>query len=172
MKKPILIMLFAVLVLTAGFTLMNFDTLSKAAIASAATIFNKNDRADSLVVKIKTDSEVQTYYTFSKIGYVRSDEPSFLLESIPTKDKKPFYQWIDKNKYNQSPQTTNIEIAILAGDGSAISTLIYKDCKVDNYFAYVDDSKGSFSLSGEQNTKPEIRDVVKFTCVGFSISTK
>ncbi len=153
------------------FSLNSTGMFSETLIASGVKLFDKNDRADSIVVRFIQEhiNKEEKYYTFSKIGFVKSSTPKFMLESVPTKDKKPYYEFIEKHYNNGLSKSFTVEIDILAGDGSKIETLQYKKCQVESYFVYVNDSKGKFSLTGESISGMEIRDVTKFECTTFSI---
>ena len=154
-------------------TLISLTGLNDSIFSDAVKFLNPQDRADSIAVRINTGSEQKEYYSFSKIGYVKSNDHSFLLESIPSKDKLSYYKLVN-NSLN-SPIFGNFDVAIdiIAGDGSVIETLQYKKCKVEEYFTYVNDSKGKYRLTGDDTSKGlEIRDVTKLTCIGFSINIK
>lgn len=139
-----------------------------------ATVKNlgNTERAESIVVRIQTEKELK-FFTFSKLGFVKSKTVQFLLESLPTNDKKPFYNLVAKS-LNHSPDARpfDVNIDLVAGDGSIIHTLNYKKCTIESYFVYVNDSKGDYRFSKDKTDRMEIRDVTKFDCMGFSITVQ
>lgn len=127
--------------------------------------------AESLVVTIHQDTE-QKYYTFSKIGYVKSKNIEYTLESVPSKDKKSYYELVAKFLNQRSTaRPFDISIDIMASDGTLIETLDYKTCNITSYFVYVNDSKGDYRFIKDNKDRMEIRDVTKFECVGLLIRT-
>ncbi len=129
------------------------------------------DFADSISVTIANGDGKLKINSFSKIGFVKSNGIEFLLESTPSKDKKPYYKLVDKSltNINSRPQY-NIDIEVIAVDGSIIETLNYKKCTITEYFLYIDDSKGKSKSVDKKQPKMEIRDVTKFECVSLRIS--
>jgi len=138
----------------------------------AGKTLNEADVAKSLLVRVKSDgdSREKTFDSFSRIGFVRSSNVEFLLESLPSKDKKPFYELVEKSLATSNPPLMNINIDVFSGDGSLIETLNYKRCVVTSYFIHVNDSKGKFSFLQDGNSDMEIREITKFECAGFKIS--
>lgn len=112
--------------------------------------------------------------SFSRVGFV-SGEANFLLESVPSKDKKPFYKLVkasleDKRQVNQNTRM-NVYLDVFSGDGEIIQTLAYKGCRVTEYFIHGVDSKGTIRFTEDDGTV-EIREVTKFQCISFSINTE
>lgn len=112
-----------------------------------------------------------TFDSFSRVGFV-DGEGNFLLESVPSKDKKPFYLLVKNSLNSKNPLITNtrmnIAIDIFSGDGEVIETLLYKECSVTEYFVHGVDSKGKIFFLEEDGTV-EIREVTKFSCTSFSL---
>ncbi len=134
------------------------------------TNLDKNDYATNFVVRfIDQDGVEHVFYTFSKIDFVKSSEIKFQLDSIPSKDKEQFYEFVSQSMKNTNSVRFDVSIDLLAADGSLIETLNYKKCLVEEYFVYVNDSKGKFSFLEDANSKLEIRDATQFECVGFTI---
>ena len=133
---------------------------------------DENNFADSIVVTIITGNEKLKLDTFLKIGFVKSKNIEFLLESTPGKDKKPYYKIVEKSLSSSqiSPTFIDINVDVVAGDGSIIETLQYKRCTIVEYFVYISDSKGKLSFLESKSSKMEIREVSKFACNGLSIS--
>lgn len=112
--------------------------------------------------------------SFSRVGFV-SGNANFLLESVPSQDKKPFYKLVkasleDKKQISQNTRM-NIYLDIFSGDGKIIETLSYKGCRVTEYFIHGVDSKGTIRFTEDDGTV-EIREVTKFECISVSIDTE
>jgi len=130
----------------------------------------ENKRAENIVVHMYDRTNDLTFYTFSKIGFVRSAGHEFSLESIPSEDKQPLYQYIAKNLNAPYPERFEIDIDLVSADGSIIETLNYNKCLITAYFVYSNDSKGKYRFSDSLPAKMELRDITKFECHGFSLT--
>ena len=110
--------------------------------------------------------------SFSRLGFV-SASTSFLLESVPSEDKKPFYKFVKKSlESNQNmlanPTLLDVKIDIFSGDYDLINTLSYEKCFVIDYFVHSVDSRGKIPFI-EGNDGIEIREVTKFSCNSFHL---
>ena len=132
-----------------------------------------DNAAKSIIVHANREgsSIVRTYDSFSRIGFV-SGEGSFLLESVPSLDKKEFYEFIKDSLDKKNiidRELINIDIDIYSGNGKLIETLEYGRCELDEYFVHSVDSLGKISfIEGEDAI--EIREVTKLECDSFTIS--
>lgn len=134
---------------------------------------NSEDAAKSIQVRVTpvgTNNE-RVYDSFSRIGFVAGGS-NFLLESVPSKDKKSFYSLVktsleDKNRLSKS-NLLDVSIDIFSGDGEVIETLVYKQCSVTEYFVHVIDSKGTI-LFLKDDGSVEIREVTKFQCISLTL---
>lgn len=145
-----------------------------------------NTMAQSIVVHFTTSTDTMTFNTFSKIGMFGLTEvgpaapstdsggpPQFYLESIPTKDKQSYYNFV--NQYMNIAATNsdyplfNVSIDILAGDGSLVETVHYTQCKFSSYYTYLNDFKDTYRFSGQDTS--EIRDVSTFSCAKIALTT-
>ncbi len=142
--------------------------------AFAAATLNSKDVAKFMIVKINVDGvEEHVFSTFSRIGFV-SGENNFLLESLPSVDKRSFYRLVEKSLehkdslYNQI--LFDVKIEIFSGGYDHIETLEYTRCHITNYFVHTVDSKGKFRFLEDDNSNIEIREVTKFDCTGFNVS--
>jgi len=150
----------------------NFDVLE----AYAGITLSSDNVAKTIQVRINPEGTnlENTFDSFSRIGFV-AGEANFLLESVPSKDKKPFYVLIQKSleakNTNLKNKGINISIDIFSGDGEIIETLKYNRCDVTEYFVHGVDSKGKIFFTEEDGTV-EIREVTKFECVSFSLEVE
>ena len=141
--------------------------------AFGGVTLNSADAAKSIQVRmtpVGTNNEY-VYNSFSRIGFV-AGEGNFLLESVPSKDKKSFYNLVkssleDKDRRDKKSQL-DISIDIFSGDGEIIETLLYKQCAVKEYFVHVVDSKGTI-LFLKDDGSVEIREVTKIECISFTL---
>ena len=134
----------------------NLDALQ----AYAGVTLSSDNVAKTIQVRV---TEVQnlketTYDSFSRVGFV-SGESNFLLESVPSKDKRPFYELVKKSIEDKSGSTKNrmhVSIDLYSGDGQIIQSLEYRECKVDEYFVHGVDSKGKIFFLEEDGTVERI----------------
>jgi len=169
-RQRVVITITSVAVLLAVSTVYsNFDVLE----AYAGVTLDNDNVAKTILVRVNpmgTNLE-KSFDSFSRIGFV-SGENNFLLESVPSKDKKPFYDQIRKSleakNSNLKNKGLNISIDIFSGDGEIIETLIYRGCDVTEYFVHGVDSRGKIFFVENEGTV-EIREVTKFECVSFTI---
>ena len=150
----------------------NLDVLE----AYAGITLSSDNVAKTILVRVNpvgTNLE-NSFDSFSRIGFV-SGEANFLLESVPSKDKKPFYVLIQKSLETKNAvlknKGMNIFIDIFSGDGEIIETLEYRTCDVTEYFVHGVDSKGKIFFTEEDGTV-EIREVTKFQCVSFTLNVE
>lgn len=151
----------------------NFDIWEE---AYAGVTLNRDNVAKTILVRVNPDGTnfENAYDSFSRIGFV-DGEANFLLESVPSKDKKPFYALIQKSLESKNTllknKGMNISIDIFSGDGEVIETLKYSNCDVTEYFVHGVDSKGKIFFTEDDGTV-EIREVTKFECVSFSLEVE
>ena len=98
----------------------------------------------------------------------RDDNPQFFLESLPSADKKQFYEiisnWMDRgNLLNEF----DVDIEVLDGTGSTIQTWEFNKCEITSYGTYLQDTIFIYQFSGIQDS--EIRDRTHFSCVGVHL---
>ncbi len=142
--------------------------------AHAGPALDQRDAAKVMrirVVETGHNNEL-VFGSFSRIGFV-SDYTSFLLESVPSEDKKQFYIFVrdslqSKGNVLANPTYLDIEIDIFSGDYDLINTLSYEKCMVSDYFVHSVDSRGKIPFI-EGNDGIEIREVTKFTCNSFKL---
>ncbi len=144
--------------------------------AFAAAPLNSKDVAKFMIVKINVEGSSNgelVYGTFSRIGFVSGDA-NFLLESLPSVDKKSFYEIVQKSLKNKgsivNPVVFDVKIEIFSGGFDHIETLEYKKCQITDYFVHTVDSKGKYRFLEDDDSDIEIREVTKFDCTGFNVS--
>jgi hypothetical protein len=158
------------LMLTLSTVYSNFDILQ----AYAGETLSNDNVAKSIQVRVTPAGtlEEQTYNSFSRVGFV-DGENNFLLESVPSKDKRPYYELLKKSIEDKRGESTDnrihVSIDLFSGDGEMIQSLEYRDCKVTEYFVHGVDSKGKIFFIEEDGTV-EIREVSKFSCVSFTLN--
>jgi len=142
--------------------------------AYAGVTLSNDNVAKTIQVRVTPAGTVNegTYDSFSRVGFVDGAE-NFLLESVPSKDKRPFYELVKKSIEDKNPNTVNnrmhVSIDLYSGDGERIQSLEYRDCSITEYFVHGVDSKGKIFFLEEDGTI-EIREVTKFSCVSFTLN--
>ena len=172
MKTLVLLALIVIITGSAVFSGITFTTPGIFQ-AYAGISLDPDNAANSIIVHANREghSEIRTYDSFSRIGFV-SGEGNFLLESVPSLDKREFYEFIKDALDKKNPldrEMINISIDIYSGNAKLIETLEYKRCQLDEYFVHSVDSLGKIQfIEGQDNI--EIREVTKLECDSFSIS--
>jgi len=157
------------ILLTSSTVYSNFDILQ----AYAGVTLSNDNVAKTIQVRVTQVGTLNenTYDSFSRVGFV-DGENNFLLESVPSKDKRPFYELLKKSIEDKSLSSKNkmhVTIDLFSGDGQVIQSLEYKECDVTEYFVHGVDSKGKIFFLEEDGTV-EIREVTKFACVSFTLN--
>ena len=159
----------AIVLLAFSTVYSNFDILQ----AYAGVTLSSDNVAKTIQVRVTPTGTLseQTYDSFSRVGFV-DGENNFLLESLPSKDKRPYYQLLKKSIEDKSLSSKNkmhVTIDLFSGDGQIIQSLEYRECDVTEYFVHGVDSKGKIFFLEEDGTV-EIREVSKFACVSFTLN--
>ncbi len=158
------------ILLTASTVFSNLDVLE----AYAGITLSNDNVAKTIQVRVTPSGTLdeRTYDSFSRVGFV-SGEGNFLLESVPSKDKRPFYELLKKSIENKNIASSitrmHVSIDVYSGDGEIIHSLEYRDCSIDEYFIHGVDSKGKIFFLEEDGTV-EIREVTKFSCISFTLN--
>ncbi len=142
--------------------------------AHAGPALDQRDAAQVMRIRVvETGHNNELIFgSFSRIGFI-SGVNEFLLESVPSEDKKPFYKFVKasletKENMLANPTFLDIKIDIFSGDYDLINTLSYEKCFVNDYFVHSVDSKGKIPfIEGYQGI--EIREVTKFSCNSFHL---
>ncbi len=142
--------------------------------AYAGVTLSNDNVAKTIQVRVTPSGTLLegTYDSFSRVGFV-DGATNFLLESVPSKDKRPFYELVKKSIEDKTIKTSSnrmhVSIDLYSGDGEIIQSLEYRDCSVSEYFVHGVDSKGKIFFLEEDGTI-EIREVTKFTCISFTLN--
>ena len=142
-------------------------------------------RAMSYVVTFSGASlvpeESEPLYTFSKFRHISkitdktlilsekaSDRPQFLLEALPSLDKKVYYRML-ADWINNSPKARafDVKIDIVAGNGETIQSWVYRNCNLIDYNTYLLENLVVFSF--HQKFESEIREQASYECAGFTV---
>lgn len=110
------------------------------------------------------------YVAFTKPGNPFEGAPQFILESLPSKDKKELYKIFSKYiNPGSEPFPFNVSIDMITGDGTILQRWNYSDCQLVDYDIFVDEIIATFQFKGSGG--PEIRDRSNFSCsgIGFDI---
>ncbi len=146
-----------------------------APVAKAGPALDQRDVAQVMRVRVVETGHNNELVigSFSRIGFVADSSSDFLLESVPSEDKKPFYKFVrdslhDSKNVLANPTYLDIKIDIFSGDYDLINTLSYEKCFVSDYFVHSVDSRGKIPfIEGYQGI--EIREVTKFSCASFHL---
>ncbi len=141
-----------------------------------------SERAQSIVVFVEGEifGVGETFYTFSEFGHLSSvvrtgtvtpaevdpTVPTFFLKSLPSKDKAILYQLVDEFvNPGRPPAQYNVDVDILAGDGTIIQTWDYAECKILDYVTFLDSDKDTYRFGDADEA--EIREIFLWECSGF-----
>jgi len=160
-----------------------------AEVTAAQTMYSEEERAQSFRVTISNIITPLPVHFFEKFEFnmlsnvneilavdrgriyeFRDDNPKFFLESLPSADKKPFYDfiadWMDRgivlNEFD-------VDVDVLDGTGAVIQTWAFTKCGITGYGTYLHDTIFIYSYSGIEDS--EIRDRANFSCVGVHLET-
>ena len=155
-------------------------------VTAAQTMYSDEERAQSFRVTISNIVQPLPVHFFEKFEIASSepgsaddprgrmyefrDIPKFFLESVPSADKKPFYDfvadWMDRGDLLNP---FDVDVTILDGTGTEIQTWAFEKCEITSYGTYLQDTIFIYQFSGNQDS--EIRDRANFTCVGVHLET-
>jgi len=128
-------------------------------------------------------SNPQTFTSFSKFTHLEFDRgnpsvpinPQHIslgleLESLPSKDKEPFYRFLVSEYINgfYSTKPFDITVDILTGDGHILQKSKYSDCELISHYPYLDENLAKLKFVGEFVS--EIREKSSFECGGYLVN--
>lgn len=153
----------------------------KIEVTAAQTPLSDDERAQFFVVHFSNGliEKPFTVYTFSKFEstssqskgselfkypmYQFKDKAQFILEGLPSVDKKDLYRGIDRWMTRGTALSPfAVDIDVVAGDSTVIQTWSYTNCQPTAYGTYLQDVINFYQYSGQN--KSEIRDRVAFSC--------
>ena len=155
-------------------------------VTAAQTMYSDEERAQSFRVTISNIIKPLPVHFFEKFELTSSagtaddlrgriyefrDSPKFFLESLPSADKKGFYDFVADWMDNQSNSLNkfDVDVDVLDGKGAAIQTWAFENCEITSYGTYLQDTVFLYQFSGIQDS--EIRDRTNFSCVGIHLET-
>jgi len=140
------------------------------------------DRATKFLVQfLGGDLEVEeTFFTFSKFGPVKQfsnlpilvpgysidKTPQFTLESLPSKDKEKFYEFL--NRYispTKAPEPFDVKVHLVTADNSVLQSWYYNKCDATNYTIFFVNNLLLYKF--KQTFGSEIRDKSYYQCKGL-----
>ncbi len=156
-----------------------------AEVTAAQTMYSEEERAQSFRVTISNIIKPLPVHFFEKFELTtsltvddplgrlyefRDNNPTFFLESLPSADKKPFYDfiadWMDRGDLLNE---FDVDVDVLDGTGAVIQTWAFTKCGIISYGTYLQDLLFIYQYSGVQDS--EIRDKAVFSCVGINLET-
>jgi len=144
--------------------------------AEADTPLSERDAAKIMRVRVVETGHNNELVigSFSRIGFIADSSSDFLLESVPSKDKKLFYRFVQESLESKgnvlaNPTFLDIKIDIFSGGYDLINTLSYEKCYVMDYFVHSVDSRGKIPFLEGNDQAIEIREVTKFSCNSFKL---
>ncbi len=156
-----------------------------AEVTAAQTMYSEEERAQSFRVTISNIMKPLPVHFFEKFELTtsltaddplgrlyefRDSNPTFFLESVPSVDKIPFYDfiadWMDRGDLLNE---FDVDVDVLDGTGAVIQTWAFEKCGITSYGTYLQDFVFVYSFSGLQDS--EIRDRTNFSCVGIHLET-
>ncbi len=156
-------------------------------VTAAQTMYSDEERAQSFRVTISNIIKPLPIHFFEKFELdtsipgdagdprgrmyeFRDNNPKFFLESLPSADKDPFYDfvadWMDRG---DSLNEFDVDVDVLDGTGAVIQTWAFTNCEITSYGTYLQDTIFIYQYSGAQDS--EIRDRARFSCVGINLET-
>jgi len=155
-------------------------------VTATQTMYSDEERAQSFRVTISNIIKPLPVHFFEKFELTSStagdaddprgrmydfrDPPSFFLESVPSIDKAPFYDFVaDWMNGGDLLNEFDVDVDVLDGTGSVIQTWAFTTCDIVSYGTYLQDTVFIYQFSGVQDS--EIRDRASFTCAGVDLET-
>ena len=154
--------------------------------STIGSVPDQKDLVQKYVVTLSSDifKSGQTFQTFAKFtpmgvqdniplsiptNTISGQSKGFSLESLPSKDKEQFYQYvIDKLNNKRQVQSVDVSVDLVTGDGTTLQTWKYPRCEVTNYSIYRQEISAIWKF--KQSNGPEIRDKTNFSCNGLQVN--
>ncbi len=114
------------------------------------------------------DSIDTPFVTFTTPGNPIGSSPQFFLESLPSYDKKGFYEFLSRYvNPGKIPEPVDISIDLVTGDNTILQRWNYADCEVTNYQMKLEDSLLRYPFSDK--IQAAINDKTNFNCIGIDL---
>jgi len=133
-------------------------------------LINRPFTIDTFVKFEATSSVEKNSEPFSFPLYKFQDDPEFLLESLPSPDKRDMYVGIENWMTSGAgglQQPFDVDIDVISGDGRIIQTWAYKNCEPTAYGTFLQDVVFYYQFVDQD--KPEIRERITFLCTGIHL---
>jgi len=92
----------------------------------------------------------------------------FFLESLPSVNKKGYYEFVSEwMKIGSSLNKFDVSIEVLDGRGMVIQVWEFTSCEITDYGTYLQDIINIYQFSGVQDS--EIRDRTYFSCSDINL---
>jgi hypothetical protein len=162
------------------------EPLKKPESTLTPVIPDKENRADRIIVQFSGGEMINTntFYSFSKFmpltkdpgsvlpisipGNVIGEKPMFSLESLPTKDKEKYYEFVSRYvNPGATPQPFDATIHFVTSTGAILQTWEYADCSATNYVTFFTDNLLFYKF--RQSPGSEIREKTFFECQGLAL---
>ena len=92
----------------------------------------------------------------------------FFLESLPSANKKGYYEFVSEwMKIGSSLNKFDVSIEVLDGRGMVIQVWEFTSCEITDYGTYLQDIINIYQFSGVQDS--EIRDRTYFSCSDINL---
>lgn len=92
----------------------------------------------------------------------------FIVESLPTQDKKPFYSFLSKYvNPGKTPEPFDVTLDTMLGDNSTLHRIHYTNCAAVDFSWYLQEAKWLYQFSNKQ--QKEIREQYVLYCEGLKI---
>jgi hypothetical protein len=115
-----------------------------------------------------TETFETPFGTITTPGNPIGSSPQFFLESLPSYDKKDFYEFLSGYVNPvEEPELFDVSVDLITGDNTILQRWNYVDCKVTNYQMSLNDSMLDYPYS--QKPQGEIRDKTDFACAGNNL---
>lgn len=133
---------------------------------TSGVVPSNDDRPMSYVVRFSDGEAIipHTFLTFSKFKQVGTTD--FWLESLPSHDKRDFYDFFIKRSINlgKTPELFDVSVNLITGSGSILQSWQYHKCVVADFVTYRNDNLLESRFDNSLNS--EIRDRSTFDCAG------
>ena len=158
-------------------------------VTAAQTMYSDEERAQSFRVTISNIIKPLPVHFFEKFEInslsdknviiaedrgrfyeFRDSNPKFLLESLPSVDKKQFYDFVaDWMNRGSLLNEFDVDVDVLDGNGAVIQTWAFQTCEITAYGTFLQDTIFIYQYSGAKDS--EIRDRAYFSCAGIDLET-